>query len=212
MPYNPHPFPTLPQSLSWLPMSARQLIVVSAPVYATTYATLRTYALSGPAFTAVYPAMAARIGYNGFSDTPREGGGNTPTGVYPIGATMYGILAKPAGLRYPYHQLVSGDWWDENPTSPTYNTFVHTSTSPGGDSEALWQISPGYNHFAVIGYNMPAPISGAGSAFFLHENQSGATAGCVSLAHDDLVTVLTWLDPAKHPYIVMAPDPTLSRW
>lgn len=206
------PSPTLPQGLTWLPRVAHQLVVVSAPVYATTCATLRTYELSGPSFDPVYPGMPARIGYNGFSDTPHEGGGNTPTGVYPIGGTMYGVLAPPAGLRYPYHRLVPGDWWDCNPESPTYNSFVHTSASPGGGSEALWTVTPGYHHFAVIGYNMPAPVGGAGSAFFLHEDQSGATAGCVSLAHGDLVTVLTWLDPAKSPHIVMAPDGTLDRW
>lgn len=99
--------------------------------------------------------------------------------------------------------MVTDDWWNENPDSPVYNTFQHTATNPGGYSEALWREKPAYTHFAVITYNMPPnvpkPVPGAGSGIFLHEFSTAggnATAGCVSLSHDHLVGVLTWLDPA----------------
>ena len=68
-----------------------------------------------------------------------------------------------------------------------------------------------YNHFAFITYNVPA-VPNKGSAFFLHQGNGKATAGCVSLGAGDLVEVLRWLDPAAAPRIVMAPKSLLGRY
>jgi len=57
-----------------------------------------------------------------------------------------------------------------------------------------------------------AAVPGKGSAIFLHQSNGAATAGCVSLARADLVKVLTWLDPAADPRIVMGPDSVLARY
>ena len=66
---------------------------------------------------------------------------------------MYGNARSP-GVRYRYRRLVCGDWWNEDPRSPTYNTFQHVrcgtrppfrTTTPG-----LWQERTAYRHFAVI--------------------------------------------------------------
>ena len=85
-------------------------------------------------------------------------------------------------------------------------------TGPGAGSEALWQVSPQYTYFAVIGYNLPAR-PGRGSAIFLHVVHPGyATDGCVSLPVADLLRVLRWLDPAAEPRIVMAPRQALGRY
>jgi L,D-peptidoglycan transpeptidase YkuD (ErfK/YbiS/YcfS/YnhG family) len=51
----------------------------------------------------------------------------TPTGLFPFGATIYGNSAVSPTTRYPYHHLVGGDWWDEQPGSPAYDTFQHVS-------------------------------------------------------------------------------------
>ncbi|MGW5667640.1 L,D-transpeptidase family protein [Micromonospora sp. NPDC003776] len=204
--------------LKSLPPSTQQVIIVTGDGYSTTYATLETYGKVRGRWTPVSAALPARIGKNGFSDNHVEGVPTTPTGVYAIGTTMYGIAANP-GVRYPYHQLVTNDWWNENPNSSAYNTFQHTSTNPGGYSEALWKETPAYTHFAVITYNMPpnvpTPVPNAGSGIFLHEfstNPSGPTAGCVSLSHSHLVGVLTWLKPEANPRIVMCPVQNLSRY
>jgi len=204
--------------LTTLPADTQQVIVVTGDGYSTTYATLETFAKVRGRWVAVSSPLPARIGSKGFSDNHVEGVPTTPTGVYAIGPTMYGIAANP-GVKYPYHQVVTDDWWNENPDSPAYNTFQHTATNPGGYSEALWQEKPAYTHFAVITYNMPpnvpTPVPGAGSGIFLHEFSTAggnATAGCVSLSHDHLVGVLTWLNPALMPRIVLCPVQNLSRY
>jgi L,D-peptidoglycan transpeptidase YkuD (ErfK/YbiS/YcfS/YnhG family) len=117
---------------------------------------------------------------------------------------MYGIAPDP-GVEFRYHRLVCGDWWDEDPGSPVYNAFQHVAcgTQPafGGDSEALWRISPQYRYFAVIEYNAHPVIPGRGSAIFIHVSAARATAGCVSLPEGQLVQLLRWLRPAAAPRI-----------
>ncbi|HEX6500417.1 MAG TPA: L,D-transpeptidase family protein [Micromonosporaceae bacterium] len=190
-----------PPAIPSLPRATTQVIRVYGEP-GSSHATVATLVRVGDDWRAALPPMPARIGELGFSDEHVEGVPSTPIGVYPIGDTMFGIEPDP-GVRYPYHRVVEGDHWDSNSDSPTYNTFV-PGRDPGAGSEALWRFHPAYRHFAVIGYNMPA-VPGKGSAIFLHEGTGGPTAGCVSLGRDDLVAVLTWLDPTASPRIVLGP-------
>ncbi|WP_432967785.1 L,D-transpeptidase family protein [Dactylosporangium sp. CA-233914] len=192
-----------------LPASTTQVVIVQSAGRTATTATLQAYARTGGGWRPALPAMTARLGANGFSDAKHEGDRTTPAGVFAIDATMYGIAADP-GVRYGYHRLTDGDWWDENSDSPGYNTFSH-GDNPGGPSEPLWRISPQYTHFAVIRYNMPA-TPGRGSGIFLHQGNGNSTLGCVSLPQGDLLTILRWLDPAANPRIVMAPTAWLGRY
>jgi L,D-peptidoglycan transpeptidase YkuD (ErfK/YbiS/YcfS/YnhG family) len=199
--------------LRTLPAGTRQVVVVHSDGYAATTATVETFQRGDSGWHPALPAMTGRIGMHGFSDHKVEGDLATPTGVYPLGATMYGIAADP-GVRYPYHRLVEGDYWNENAASAGYNSFVH-GADPGGGSEALWRIAPQYAYFAVIDYNIPVVAASPprGSGIFLHEIHPGyATAGCVALPEADLVSVLRWLDPAADPRVVMAPRQVLDRY
>ncbi len=188
---------------------ATQLITVDSPSYASTTATLTAWSLVGDCWQVTFGPWTANVGTTGVSDDKHEGDGATPTGAYTIGPTMYGVDPNP-GVSYPYHQLVCGDWWDEDPTTADYNTFQHVAcgaTPPfGGDSEALWQTAPAYDYFAVIDYNMNPVVPGKGSAIFLHVDTGGPTAGCVSIPEGDLVQVLDWLSPSATPLIVIGTD------
>jgi L,D-peptidoglycan transpeptidase YkuD (ErfK/YbiS/YcfS/YnhG family) len=199
--------------LRHLPTNTQQVIIVSAANYTTSYAAVETFVKRNGVWQPALGRMAARIGTKGFADRKVEGDLKTPTGMHSIGTTMYGVASNP-GLRFGFHGLVSGDYWNENPSSPGYNTFTH-GANPGGASEPLWQITPQYNYFAVISYNMPVVAANPprGSGIFLHVMVSGrSTAGCVALAEADLLRVLKWLDPAAAPRIVMAPTSVLNRY
>ena len=95
---------------------------------------------------------------------------------------MYGNEANP-GVRFRYRRLRCGDWWDEDPSSPTYNSFQHVAcgTTPpfGGGSEGMWQQPRPYPFLAVIEYNMRPVVPGPGSGIFLHAQTGGPTIGCV---------------------------------
>jgi L,D-peptidoglycan transpeptidase YkuD (ErfK/YbiS/YcfS/YnhG family) len=139
----------------------------------------------------------ARVGVRGLSARHREGDGTTPLGTFRLGPVVYGLAANP-GVRFRYHRLTCGDWWDEDARSPTYNLFRHVpcGTSPPfrGASEALWRATTAYRLFAVIAYN-PARIPGRGSAIFLHVDTGRPTNGCVSLPEPALRLLLRRLEP-----------------
>ena len=102
-----------------------QLVTVSASPHATV-GTLSLWVRHGTCWRRVAGPWQARLGRTGLSAHKREGDGSTPAGTYRFGATMYGIEPDP-GVRFRYHRLVCGDWWDEDPSSATYNTFRHVA-------------------------------------------------------------------------------------
>jgi len=195
---------------------AQQVIVVDAPSASSTTATLSTFENDGSGWYQVFSPMPAVDGVSGWIPAAdrQEGDGATPEGLYAIGSTMYGVDANP-GTQFPYHQLVCGDWWDEDSSSPAYNTFQHVacgSTPPfAGDSEALWTEGNAYPSMAVINFNTP-PTGPSGSGIFLHADIGAPTQGCVSLPLGDLDQVLDWLNPALHPVIVMGPDSVIRSY
>ncbi len=143
--------------------------------------------------TRVAGPWPARVGRSGLSAHRREGDGTTPLGTFGIGSTLYGLDPDPGGAL-AYHRLGCGDWWDEDPGSPTYNRFRHLAcgaTPPfRGGSEALWRATVAYRELAVIEYNTRPVVAGRGSAIFLHDDTGSATNGCVSLARRRLVQLL----------------------
>jgi L,D-peptidoglycan transpeptidase YkuD (ErfK/YbiS/YcfS/YnhG family) len=170
---------------------------------------------SGGCWSLVAGPWPARVGVTGVSDHHREGDGSTPAGLYRIGSMMYGIAANP-GVRYLYHQLSCGDWWDEDPASATYNTFQHVACGAAppfrGKSEALWQETTAYQHFAVVDYNADPVVPGAGSAVFIHDDTGRPTIGCVSVTPSSLLRLLHWLDPSQAPAIVIGTEAEIRRF
>jgi L,D-peptidoglycan transpeptidase YkuD (ErfK/YbiS/YcfS/YnhG family) len=194
---------------------ASQVVTVEASGYGTTVASLVLWQRSGACWRRVAGPWTARLGRSGLSDRKREGDGATPTGAYAIGSTVYGIASDP-GVQGAYHRLVCGDWWDEDPGSPAYNTFRHVvcGTRPpfGGGSEALWQATVAYQQFAVIEYNAHPIVPGRGSAIFLHDDLGRPTNGCVSLPQRELLNVLRRLRPSAHPLIVLGTAAEIRRF
>jgi L,D-peptidoglycan transpeptidase YkuD (ErfK/YbiS/YcfS/YnhG family) len=208
---------------------ARQLIVVTGVSTTSTYATVRTYQRgAGLLWVQKFPPMAARVGYAGWAKASArvQGTGTTPWGTFGI-TDAFGLKANP-GTKLPYRLAGADDYWvGDNKDAKTYNmvepSAATTVTWRTSESEKLSGYPTQYEYAAVIDFNRPDPASitwnatlgeyvtskpanvKIGSAIFLHINGAGDTAGCVSLARADLLSVLTWLDPALKPRIVMAP-------
>jgi cell wall-associated NlpC family hydrolase/L,D-peptidoglycan transpeptidase YkuD (ErfK/YbiS/YcfS/YnhG family) len=202
-----------------IPSSANQLIVVSSPTDDPPgyLATLRVYQRAGPAspWRLVFGPWEAETGSGRLlsAGARREGDHATPIGVFGVAGTMYGNQPNPGGLHYDYHRLACGDWWDEDPYSPQYNRFVHVPCGVTPEfapwSEPLWTETVAYPYFAVVQFNMNPTRGGAnalGSGIFLHSWVGGATEGCVALRESQLLEVLRWLRPAKHPVIEIGTD------
>ncbi len=188
------------------PASAQQLVTVEAKVMRTTYSSLRTWKRRGACWMPAGGPYVARLGKNGLSANRREGDGTTPTGTYRIGRTMYGNAPNP-GVKFAYRRLRCGDWWDEDPSSPTYNSFQHVRCGVrppfGGASEGMWEQPKPYPFLAVIEFNTHPVVPGKGSGMFLHAQTGGPTIGCISLRRDQLAAVLRWLRPGAVPVIAI---------
>jgi len=193
---------------------ADELITVVAGSLRSQSAQLSLFKREGTCFRLVAGPFSAFVGANGLSLHHHEGDGTTPIGLFGISTTMYGVAPNP-GVSYHYHQLVCGDWWDEDPRSAAYNRFVHVNcgTTPpfAGNSEALWEKTPQYDYVASISYNVQPVVAGRGSAIFLHVSKGDPTTGCVSIARVNLVKVLRMLAPNLQPLIDITTAPLLKR-
>jgi L,D-peptidoglycan transpeptidase YkuD (ErfK/YbiS/YcfS/YnhG family) len=206
---------TVPERLTVPVGDARQLIVVTSGGWSSTRATLTTWERTASGWRQVHGPFTARIGRNGFKVDHVEGDGTAPAGAFPITGIM-GRQPDP-GVRYPYRQLTPGDCWISDAGSPAYNTLVRANPCRR-PNEDVYAIGAGaYRYAAITGYNTAPVVAGRGSAIFLHRHSytgSGATkatSGCVSLAEPELLAVLRWLDPAKHPRIAMGPEAWLLK-
>jgi L,D-peptidoglycan transpeptidase YkuD (ErfK/YbiS/YcfS/YnhG family) len=189
---------------------ATQVISVTTARYGSTHATVRAFKKSASGWKQVAGPWSAWIGRAGFAPpgAKREGDGRTPSGSYHF-SFFFGVAAKPH-VRYPWRHASTFDVWDDDPSSPRYNTWVDTRVhSAGRDPEPL-HVQPSYDDVAVIAYNT-ARVPGRGSAIFLHVTHNSATSGCVALPRRELLTLLRWLNPRDHARIIMGRTATVTR-
>jgi L,D-peptidoglycan transpeptidase YkuD (ErfK/YbiS/YcfS/YnhG family) len=126
---------------------------------------------------------------------------------------MYGNEPNP-GVRYRYVRVRCGDWWVEDPRSPSYNTFqrVGCGVKPpfSTSSDGMWEDPVAYPYLAVIEFNMRPAVRGRGSGIFLHAMKNGPTNGCVSIEKTALRKALRWLSPAAKPEIAIGTRTSLT--
>ena len=220
----------LPERLTHIGES-RQVVVVTTRSWTTSHARLQTWKLtSSGEWTRVVDPIPARVGWNGVrrEANRKQNTGTTPAGTFGL---LRGFgLAKPAGVDLPYRRVDRNDWWPYDPADPkTYNVFqprrVKHAQWRTDWSERLKSYGAQYRYAVVLDYNLPSEITwrngqrvarntadtSAGGGIFLHVSGSGATAGCVSIARDQMRQVLKWLDPAKDPVIVIGPRDVIEK-
>ncbi|WP_035720140.1 L,D-transpeptidase family protein [Gordonia shandongensis] len=192
-----------------------QMIVVTAPVATSQTATLTAFEKDDAgAWKPVIGPTKAFLGEKGMGKA-QDNVYRTPEGTFPLDQA-FGRQENP-GTKMPYFTTTPEDWWDSNEKSPTYNTHVKSATSPGGDSENLYNTGPMYDYAVNINHN-PTNTPGDASAIFLHVSNGEPTMGCIAIEREKMVEVLKWLDPAKSPKITVgvnvdapkeAPGPSL---
>lgn len=207
--------------------AARQLIVTRTPSWSSTSGTLDVAVHQAGEWRCQRGGQVAMVGRAGSRPLVerRSGDGTAPAGVFPLGTTtawdgqsfqFFGNAPDP-GVRGTYRAVRPGDCWGARPGQATYNHLYRSTTCPAPD-EYLPRITGAYSHAAVIGANTEPSVSGDApgevpyaAAIFLHRHAyttTGAvkpTSGCVSLAIEDLVPVLTLIDPALQPHFAIGP-------
>ena len=178
------------QDISWVrdldvAKTCSQLVMVS--VYNKNYATVSMHLKNGNHWKEIF-SVEGRIGSAGIGKT-REGDKKTPTGVYGL-HTPFGIKDDP-GCPLGYTKVNENHYWGGQPAK-YYNKFVDVSKVSDyreGGGEHIIDYGAVYNYCVAVDYN-PECIVGKGSAIFLHCKGKGATAGCISIPEENMVTVL----------------------
>ncbi len=148
------------------------------------------------------------LGHGGVRIDKREGDGATPVGRFPLRRVLYrpDRLSAPTTLL-PVAPLAPDDGWCDDPADPQYNRPVRLPYA--ARHEELWRTDALYDVIVAVGYNDVPVVPGKGSAIFLHLASADyrPTQGCVALARQDLLDVLTGVGPED----VLEIEPTDDR-
>lgn len=145
-------------------------------------------------------------GKNGFTRERKEGGGQSPVGVFPLRECWYraDVMDEPkTGL--PVKVILREDGWCDDARSQNYNRHVKLVRFDGDfrgvdkdgfGAEKLHRPDGSYDLIVPIGYNDDPVVPGQGSAIFLHvaKPDYSGTEGCIALAKQDLLAILPHLD------------------
>lgn len=159
----------------------------------------------------------AIVGKNGIAaaGTKVEGDNKTPSGLFYLGEVFgyYSLAAsKIPQLKMDYRYIVD----TKLPNHQPFDKFIDDSNSPENNYNS-WVIGPTnatsfesmlqgdyYEYGVVVNYNMNPAVPSKGSAIFLHVwANKDYTSGCVALKKPNLLSVLSWLDKAKQPQIMI---------
>lgn len=158
-------------------------------------------------------SATAVFGYNGVIRASKrvQGDGKTPLGRWPV-MSVFG-QGNP-GTNEPYTKINNTQWWDERPSSATYNRMI---SGPHGcnldDCEHLINDTTAgggylYNQAIVFAFNAPGPTQhrygdGSGAGIFFHYAHE-YTTGCVAITnYSQLVATVRWLNKYEDPLVVI---------
>jgi zinc D-Ala-D-Ala dipeptidase len=169
------------------------------------------------------PEFAVVVGKNGlgqgrglirldFEGAPnkKEGDDRAPAGIFRLSSAFgYAAARSATWVKLPYLTLSKQIEGIDDPNSLYYNQLVNRSKVAQIDwrsSEQMRRDDILYKWGVIVDHNAAA-IPGAGSCIFLHiwKNSSAPTAGCTAMRESDLLRLLRWLDPARHPILIQLP-------
>lgn len=141
-------------------------------------------------------SLNVRIGKTGFVEgvQGREGDSMTPLGNYQLRWGFYRADRLPAPRSaLMFRSLQQDDGWCDEANHPAYNRFIRRPFD--ASHEKLWREDCAYDVILVMNHNDSPPVSGLGSAVFIHIMQADYrnTLGCVALAPEDMVKLIPLL-------------------
>ena len=206
-----------------LAAGARQLVVCLAPTDASFAGTLQLFhrddagqwqADRAPWNVLFAPrGLAWGRGLNPPQPGPQkfDGDHRNPAGLFKIGYALGYAPTLPSGAHgWPYHQVTDRDAWIDVPELYSYG-YNHLYTLPPGapfpswwDKEHLHLGDFAYEWMLIIEDNYDRPVVNAGTSIFFHirRGEHYRTAGCTTMARDDLLTLIKWLRPGSNAMLV----------
>ena len=201
----------------------RQLVVSIAPGWDSKNGRSQCFERSGAGWQAALPAWPVLYGKNGLAwgrgvkgaDQPglrkSERDGRAPAGLFQIGKIYTYDATLPSGAQYPFHTVTKRDAWVDDIHSPHYNQHVviddPENPPPWFEKQKMRHNDFAYRWLVEIRHNADPPLPGAGSAIFFHIRRGAQrpTAGCTTMAEEDLVRLICWLRAEKQPHYLLLP-------
>jgi L,D-peptidoglycan transpeptidase YkuD (ErfK/YbiS/YcfS/YnhG family) len=207
-----------------VPDKCTQLLVATAPGWDSTQGELRMYERArGGKWTAQGGPVAVLFGKNGLAWGigiagqgeaglhKKERDGRAPAGIFRIGKIFTYDAQLPPGSDYPFHQVSEADVWSDDPRSPNYNRHIVIDPKNPPDNYSSERMRPGdfaYHWLIEVRHNSDPPVPGEGSAIFFHIRRgvTRPTAGCTTMAEENLIRVIKWLRAARNPCYALMPE------
>jgi L,D-peptidoglycan transpeptidase YkuD (ErfK/YbiS/YcfS/YnhG family) len=146
------------------------------------------------------------VGAGGIREDKVEGDAATPVGDFPLRHIYFrnDRLVLPR-VRLPARAISRHDGWCDDPRSSSYNRLVRIPND--WSHEKMWREDGLYDLLIVVGYNDDPPEGEWGSAIFLHmaREDYAPTRGCIALARNDLLELVTLIDPATRLRVLSTP-------
>ena len=214
--------PALPQ----LPAKAEQAILVSTATWTSTTGFLQRYDKFSGTWKKAGEPIAVSLGKTGLAwgrglhrevesgPQKHEGDGKAPAGMFELGPAFGYASEAPAGTRWPYRALTERDYWIDDSESSSYNQLASIPADQPNEPGKFWKsfekMKRGdhlYELGLVIQHNFSPAVKEKGSAIFFHlwRQPAAPTVGCTAMSRENLLEVLRWLDPGRHPLLVQAP-------
>ena len=208
-----------------LPGSSRQVLVGIAANWDSSYVTLTMYERKGNGFQQKGSSWKGRLGKNGLvwgrgihpipsgARTKKEGDGRAPAGVFHLGGAWGYAPSIEKSRNLHYVQITTRDLWYEDVNSPFYNQYRRIDHEPRTTAEKKAQMKQGDHAHSLklfIAHNAyPRIEPGAGSSIFFHIWRRGgaaATAGCTTMAEENLKKLIAMVEPNDRPLYVLLPE------
>jgi L,D-peptidoglycan transpeptidase YkuD (ErfK/YbiS/YcfS/YnhG family) len=214
-----------------IPDSTSQIILVVAPTMDSPYGTMQLFERTGGSWTQSGPDAKVSLGRNGLAwgnglpagggkgPVKREGDGRSPAGAFALGDVFGYDPIPPHGTRMSYRRAGQDDYFIDDVASPDYNSWI--ALSPGEDPDSLWKSYERmrrpdglYEIGIIVKHNMDPVVAGNGSAIFIHvwREEGVSTTGCTALSRENLLSLLTWLDPSRNPLLIQLPEAHLGSF
>jgi D-alanyl-D-alanine dipeptidase len=140
-----------------------------------------------------------------------EGDNKSPAGVFSLNYAFGFAQTKDKNIKLQYIPLKDSTVCVADSKSKYYNQIIDRKkiAKPDWQDQEIMRGFKQYKYGIVVDYDRPKAKPYYGSCIFIHvwnEPNSIGTAGCTSMAENNLKKLLSWLDPVDHPVMVQLPQ------